>query len=349
MHRRIFGSWLILLAGLMFSTGCAALLPDQVQNRMIRRAGEKSVERLRTDLFEDGNLHVIALGTGSPQPGTGRLPTSTAVIAGDRFIVVDAGEGAGRQIADLGLPLHRVTDVLVTHFHSDHIGGLGQLLNQSWNDGRTHPIRVWGPTGLERIMRGYEDVYAADIAYRTANVVEHNDPSLALGETRTFSLQEGENRIVLNEMEELRIAAIRVDHGHVEPAVGYRIEFRALTVVFSGDTVATPLMIEAARDADLLIHEAVNSTMVTQGAIGMERAGRPVEADRARAVVGYHADTIELAKIAEQAGVEHLVLTHLIPVPPNRVAESIFVEGMNEHFSGRITMARDGMEFTLKP
>lgn len=340
---------IVLTGAFILSTGCAALLPQGFQDRMIQRAGEQSVERLRTDLFEDGNLHVIALGTASPQPGTGRLPTSTAVIANDRFIVVDAGEGAGRQIADLGLPLHRVTDVLITHFHSDHIGGLGQLLNQSWNDGRTHPIRLWGPEGLDSIMKGYEEVYAADISYRTANVVEHNDPALALGEVNEFRLEENENAWVLEDNGELKVTAFRVDHGHVQPAVGYRLDFQGLSVVFSGDTRATPLMIDAARGADLLFHEAVNTAMVTQGALGMERAGRPVEADRARSIIGYHADTLEVAKIAEAAEVKHLVLHHVIPVPPNRIAESIFVEGMNDLYSGETTMARDGMEFTLKP
>ncbi len=338
-----------VIMGLVLTSGCAALIPQKMQDRFIQKTARASVENIRTGLLDDGFIHVITLGTGSPQPGAGRLPQSTAVLTGGRFIVIDAGEGAGRQIADLNLPLHRVTDVLITHFHSDHIGGLGQLLNQSWNSGRTEPVTVWGPEGIQPIMESLEMLYAADISYRTANIVEHNDPALALGDVRAFELVEGENEWVIEETEDLKIVAFRVDHGHVFPAVGYRIETGGRSVVISGDTRATPLMVDAARDADLLIHEAVNTTMMNAAAIGLEEGNRPVEAARARGVVDYHADTLALADMAQEAGVRHLVLSHLIPVPPNHMAEQMFMKGMGSRFSGKITVARDGMEFTIKP
>jgi ribonuclease Z len=344
----------ILLAGVpalaaAIAAGCMDMIPRDVQDRLMQRAGAQAVHRLRYGVFGDGNIHVLVLGSGTPQPGTGRLPAATAIIAGNRFLVVDAGEGAGRQIADLGLPLHKVTDVLITHFHSDHIAGLGQLLNQSWNDGRTHPIVVHGPEGIADIMDGFARVYASDIEYRSAGAVEHNDPGLALAEVRSFAMPASESRWSLEEGTDLRIEAFRVDHGHVAPAVGYRIQAGGRVVVVSGDTRASPLMVEAARGADLLVHEALNARMVRNGALGMERAGRPVEARRARAIIDYHADTLEVARVAAEAGVEHLVLTHLIPVPPNRIVERVFVDGMAELYAGPITVARDGTEIVLTP
>lgn len=327
----------------------AAVLPDGLEDRLIQEIALRSVRSIRTDLFEDGQVHVVILGSGTPQPGTGRRPQSTAIIAGDRFIVVDAGEGAGRQIADLKLPLERVTDLLVTHFHSDHIGGLGQLLNQSWNAGRTHPIVVRGPQGLGELMAALERFYAPDIRYRSAGSVEQNDPALALGDVRSFEMVDGENEWVLSEEDGVRIVAFRVDHGHVFPAVGYRIEAFGRSVVISGDTKTTPLMDAAASGADLLIHEAVNTRMMRNAAVALDRAGLPTEAARARGVVAYHAGTLDVADIAETAGVGHLVLSHLLPVPPNWIAESIFVEGMDQRFGGEITVARDGTELTLPP
>jgi ribonuclease Z len=327
--------------------GCVDWLPRGLQDKLMQSAGAAAVDRLRYDVFDDGDIHVIVLGSGTPQPGTGRLPAATAVIYGERFLVIDAGEGAGRQIADLGLPLHRVTDVLITHFHSDHIAGLGQLLNQSWNDGRTHPIVVHGPVGIEEIMQGFAAVYAADIGYRSAGAVEHNDPELALAEVRAFATPPSEKRWLVEETGDLRIDAFRVDHGHIDPAVGYRIEAGGRVVVVSGDTRASPLMVEAARGADLLVHEAVNTRMVLNGAIGIERAGRPVEAARARAIIDYHADTLEVARVAAEAGVAHLLLTHLIPVPVNRIAERVFLDGMDDLYEGLITLAQDGTEVVL--
>jgi len=135
----------------------------------------------------------------------------------------------------------------------------------------------------------------------------------------------------------------------VFPAVGYRIEALGRSVVISGDTVATPLVVQAAKGADLLVHEAVNADMMRSAAVALDEAGLPTEAARARGVVAYHADILEVADVAHEAGVRHLVLSHLLPAPPNRIAESIFVEGMNERFDGEITLARDGMEFALDP
>jgi len=168
----------------------AAALPERLEGRLIQETVRRNLRSVRTDLFHDGRVHVVILGIGTPQPRTGRLPQSTAVITGDRFIVVDAGEGAGRKIADLKLSLDKVTDVLITHFHSDHIGGLGQLLNQSWNAGRTQPIVVWGPEGIEELMAALERFYEPDIRYRSAGKVESNDPALALGEVRSFEMVE---------------------------------------------------------------------------------------------------------------------------------------------------------------
>ncbi len=327
----------------------AAVLPDGLQDRLIQETVRRNLRSVRTDVFHDGQVHVVILGSGTPQTGTGRLPQSTAIIAGERFIVVDAGEGAGRQIADLKLPLEAVTDVLITHFHSDHIGGLGQLLNQSWNAGRAHPIVVRGPQQLDELMAALERFYEPDIGYRSAGKVESNDPTLALGEVKAFEMVEGENEWLLSDDDGIRITAFRVDHGHVFPAVGYRIEALGRSVVISGDTMATPLVVRAAMGADLLVHEAVNGDMMRSAAVALDEAGLPTQAARARGVVAYHADILEVADVAREAGVRHLVLSHLLPAPPNRIAESIFVEGMNQRFDGEITLARDGMEFTLDP
>lgn len=327
----------------------AAVLPDRLEDRLIQEAVRWSLRSVRTEIFHDGQVHVVILGSGTPQAGTGRLPQSTAIIAGDRFIVVDAGEGAGRQIADLKIPVERVTDILITHFHSDHIGGLGQLLNQSWNAGRTHPIVVRGPRGLQALMSALERFYAPDIRYRSAGSVESNDPTLALGDVQSFELVDGENEWILSDEDGVRIVAFRVDHGHVFPAVGYRIEALGRTVVISGDTKATPLMVQAAKDADILIHEVVNARMMRNAAVGLDRAGLPTEAARARGIVAYHADTLEVADIGRVADVGHLVLSHLLPAPPNRIVERLFVEGMDQRFDGKITVARDGIEFTLAP
>lgn len=316
---------------------------------LMQSAVQRAIAQTRNDLFEDGNVHVFTLGTGAPQTGTHRMPAANAVIVNDAFIVVDAGEGASRTIGDLNIPLGRLQTILITHFHSDHIAGLGQLLNQSWNAGRQHTVHIYGPSGIEDIMTGLKHIYKWDIEYRTATVVEHNDPARALGIVHTFHFREEENSVPVLEEDGVTVTAFRVDHGHVEPACGYRVEYQNRSVVFSGDTKVSDLVVDAAQGADLLIHEAINYRMMDNAASVLEQSGMTAEADRARAVKFYHADTLALAEIAQRAEVGKLVLTHLIPGPPNRIVKRLFTLGMKEHFSGPIVVAEDGMEFVLRP
>mgnify|MGYP002623836510 CR=1 FL=1 len=301
------------------------------------------LDQQRTDLFEDDRMHVFTLGTGSPQTGTGRLPAANAVIAGDQLILIDAGEGASRTLGDLNIPLQRLTAVFLTHWHSDHIAGVGQMLNQSWNADRNHEVLLFGPEGVADFVDALRAQYAEDIRYRSLGHVENNDPDFALATAVPVEIGE-ETLPAVYEQDGLIVKAFSVDHGHVKPAFGYRVEYQGRVVVFSGDTVVTPLMLEPARGADVLVHEAINVRMIENAAAALESAGLPVEADRARGIIGYHADTIELARLAEETGVKLLVLTHLIPGPPNAVAKWMFTLGRSDAYSGEIRIAYDGDE-----
>jgi ribonuclease Z len=316
---------------------------DGLQRLGIRRA----LEPEHAELFEDGKLHVFTLGTGSPQLGGGRMPVANAVIAGDEFLLLDAGEGASRTMGELRLPLERITGVFITHWHSDHFAGLGQVLNQSWNADRRHEVQVHGPEGVERVMSGLEQMYRDDIRYRSAGEVESNDPTLALGTPMTVSIPAGQPGVQVFERNGVVVRAFHVDHGHVNPALGYRVEYKGKSVVFSGDTVASPLVAEAARDCDLLVHEAVNIGLMRNAITVLREMGNDVDARRAEGVITYHADTMGVAKVAAQARAGKLVLSHLIPATTNPLFERLFISGMKAHYTGPIVVAEDGQHFAL--
>jgi ribonuclease Z len=346
MARR-FATGLILLPAVLLAGGALAVWllggADGVQQTAIKRV----LEDQGTQLFEDGRLHVFTLGTGSPQLGGGRMPVANAVIAGDEFLLVDAGEGASRTMGELGLPVRRITGVLITHWHSDHFAGLGQVLNQSWNADRDHEIEVHGPVGVERVMGGLAEIYRDDIRFRSLGEVEHNDPRLALGRPIPIDIPEGEPGTVVLERNGVVVRAFHVDHGHVTPAYGFRIEYRGKSVVISGDTVASPRVAQAARGCDLLIHEALNVRLMRNAVAALRELGNDGDAERAEGLLGYHADTIGVAKIAQQAGAARLVLSHIIPASSNPILIRLFVSGMSEHYRGPIEVAEDGQHFAL--
>lgn len=330
-----------MLAGLVAVWGLGGI------DGMQRLAIERVLRDQRTDLFEDGRLHVFTLGTGSPQLGGRRMPVANAVIAGEEFLMIDTGEGASRTMGELRLPVQRITAAFITHWHSDHFAGLGQVLNQSWNAGRNHDVLVHGPPGVEGVMAGLRQLYHDDVRYRSAGVVESNDPGRALGTPVTIAIPDDEPGMVVFDRNGVVVRAFRVDHGHVRPAYGYRVEYGGKSVVVSGDTVASPLVAAAARGCDLLIHEAINVRLMRNAVAVLRELGNEGDARRAEGVIGYHADTLGVARIAAQAGVGKLVLSHVIPDSPTRLLDWLFVSGMRRHYAGPIVLATDGQHFAL--
>ncbi|MBK6719649.1 MAG: MBL fold metallo-hydrolase [Sphingomonadales bacterium] len=92
------------------------------------------------------------------------------------MFLIDAGEGSARNIALMGLPLARLEGVFLTHFHSDHIDGMGPVMLMRWTGASSQlPLPVRGPTGVERVIAGFSQAYAIDYGYRTG----HHGPSIA--------------------------------------------------------------------------------------------------------------------------------------------------------------------------
>ena len=115
-------------------------------------------------------LHVGICGAGSPMPDEKRNAPCTVVIAGKRMFVFDAGGSAARGIGRMQFNQGRIDAVFLTHFHSDHIDGLGELMMLRWVAGANDkPLPVHGPKGVESVVEGFNQAYAQDKRYRVAH------------------------------------------------------------------------------------------------------------------------------------------------------------------------------------
>jgi ribonuclease Z len=133
---------------------------------------------------------------------------------------------------------------------------------------------------------------------------------------------------VVLEEDGLKITAFPVDHRPVAPALGYRFEYGGRSVVVSGDTVALPGLVEAARGADVLVHEAQANHIVAAIGDAAAAAGRDRIAKIMSDIPDYHTSPVDAAAVANEAGVDLLLFDHLTPPPPNRVAEWIYTRGV---------------------
>jgi ribonuclease Z len=301
-------------------------------------------------LLNDGQMHVILCGTGSPLTDATRAASCTAVIAGGEFVLIDTGPGSWRKLATLNLPQQAVSAVLLTHFHSDHIGDLGEATTMSWVAGRTKPLAVYGPPGVEKVVAGFAQAYALDVEYRVAHHGETNLPRAAAGAiAKTVTLKKPDEAALVFARNGLKVTAFKVEHDPVKPAYGYRLEYRGRVVVISGDTAKSTNLAKHAAGADLLLHDVLAKTLIQMGADGFERSGQTRRAALARDITTYHASPTEVAEIAAAANVEALVFTHLVPPPTTPIAEQAFTRGVGEIFKGKVVIAKDGLRFDLAP
>jgi len=339
-----------LLALVLVLAATAWLFQKQVGTVLLQRVAHANVGRNIIPTLPEG-LHVALCGTGSPFPDPTRAGPCTAVIAGDRLFVVDAGEGSARNMGYMGLPLGKMEALLLTHFHSDHIDGLGPFMLQHWGMATaTEPLSVYGPTGVDKVVDGFRAAYVLDYGYRVAHHSEKIMPAGGSGgKGLPFTLPpagQGDTVVVLDN-QGLKITAFRVNHAPIEPAVGYRFDYKGRSVVITGDTKATPSVAAAAQGADILVHEALQPTLVN--ILGAEFQAKKMDnlAHVMSDILNYHTTPEEAAAQANAAQVKQLVYNHIVPPLPIKFAYPAFVGDAAKFFGGPITVGEDGMLFSL--
>ncbi len=273
------------------------------------------------------SIAVLLLGTGYPRPDASHAGPSTAIVAGDKWFVVDAGRGATMRIAGTELKYENLRAVFITHLHSDHTAGLPDLFITSWQFGRkTTPLELYGPKGVKQLAGGMLQFFAYDIHVRRDLVEQHP----AAGATiRTHVIRQG----IVYDDGQVRVTAFNVDHPPLAPAFGYRFDSGGQSIVVSGDTRPNANLIRYAKGADILVQEAYLPEH-------FDRVDNPAVAARLKA---YHTSAEEAGEIAAAAGVKTLVLTHLIPGG----SEATLLERAATRYKGRIIVGSDLKKITI--
>lgn len=267
-------------------------------------------------------MRITFLGTAAGLPTAERgLPAVLVEIEGE-YILFDCGEGTQRQMARAGLSLGKRMSIFVTHLHGDHIFGLPGMIQTMNLLNRIHPLHVYGPPGLREFIESttvstmsepsfqltVSEVHQGAI-FRGKNYgvegawVEHSKPNIAyrltVGGSRGAFLPKKAMKLGVPEGQmwsRLKGGeSVRLDDGRVvEPSDVLGEPSRGKVIVYSGDTRPTESLARLARGADVLIHEATLSDALAAAA---ERDG--------------HSTAGGVAKLAAEAGVGRLILTHI--------------------------------------
>lgn len=319
-----------------------------IMERIITRQIDRTLNRVDMSLLNDGKIHVILCGTAAALPDKDRAGPCTAIIAGGQFWLVDVGPSSWRNVDQLNLPAAKLSGVLITHFHSDHIGDLGEAITQSWIAGRSKPLDVYGPQGVDDVVAGEQKMFSHDKQYRVEHHgVDYMPPSGDEAVAHAIPTPTGVDAVPVLERDGLKISAFLVDHAPVDIAFGYRFEYRGKVVVISGDTRKTASVIHNAQNADLLVHEALASAMTNRASARATELGMFRIAKMAVDVRGYHATPVEAAQVAEEAHAKKLVLTHIFPPLANAMARRLFLEGTDEAYHGPLILGADGTRIDI--
>ncbi|WP_026941210.1 MBL fold metallo-hydrolase [Hellea balneolensis] len=332
---------IIILVGFVILAGARQLLLPKMVERGYEKLTLENVGVDRAAELADG-LHVYICGAGSPLPDPKRSGPCIGVLAGDQAFIFDTGTGGARNLGPMGFPVGRIETIFLTHLHSDHLDGLGEMLLGRWiNGGRSEPTPVRGPHGTAKIVDGFNMAYQLDSTYRTAHHGEVIANPSGFG-GKGSEIEMTDDSVTVFEQGGVKITAFRVSHEPVSPAFGYRVDYKDRSISISGDTAYDLNVAKASEGVDVLLHEALNMEMVKT----LENSAKANGADRLAQIFNdirdYHTSPVDAAKTAKAAQAQALVLYHIVPMLPNDALIPLFVKGADAHFDRRITVSEDG-------
>lgn len=279
---------------------------------------------------------VTLLGTASPAPRPGRMGPSTLVVVNGQKLLFDTGRGATIRLWQMRVPIGSLDATFMTHYHSDHTNGLPDVWLTGWlaspYGGRKGAFHIVGPTGLQRLMDGLWTAYQGDIEVRQA------DEDLKV-ENLKPDVKEFDKAGTVYEKNGVKVTAFENDHGDViKPSYGYKIEYDGRSVVISGDTRYSRKVVEAAKGADILIHEV--------GAAKPALLAIP----SFKKVIDHHTSPEDAGKVFTEAAPKIAVYTHIVLLSnkdnPEPTIEEV-VDETRKTYGGPLVAGTDLMSFDV--
>ena len=255
------------------------------------------------------------------------------VVVNGAAYVVDCGDGVARQLVLAGVPLSSLRHVFVTHQHSDHNADYGNLLLLAWTAGLRTRVDTWGPPPLAKMTELFFEMNEYDMSTRIAD--EARVPLKPLIEAH--EVMDGG---VLFEDANVRVTAAVVDHPPVVPSFAYRFDAPDRSIVVSGDTRVSDNLIALARGADVLVHEVYYD----EAAVDRLVAGVANAARLKGSVMSHHTSAQDAGRVARDAGVKTLVLSHFVPAEDETLTDEMWLRAAKTHFDGEVVMGKDLLE-----
>jgi len=323
--------------GVLAGLAAAPILTASPEQSAAQAAGPRwTPQQAQAALKDAKGTKLVLLGTAAgPVPGRTREMTSHVMLSNGAAYVLDCGMGVTNQFARTGIPFNALNSIFITHHHADHNIEYGPLLIVGWIQGVKNGVKAFGPPPLKQmtddLMRAYKqtvDFWAEDFHMTPLTEVKVQEVA-AVG-----PVMQDDN---------VKVSAIVVEHPPVKPALAYRFDFKDRSIAFSGDTAPLHAVAEMAKGADVLVHETMYVPAVEKYIKGQIAQGRPVKFEAfMEHMKADHSPSEDVGRIAQEAGVKTLVLSHLTPAIDS-ITDETWREPVAKYFKGEIIVGKDLM------
>ncbi|MGF7150065.1 ribonuclease BN (tRNA processing enzyme) [Sphingomonas zeicaulis] len=295
-------------------------------------------------------LRWTTLGTaGGPVPTADRAEPSNLLILGDRQVLVDAGDGTVNQLSRIGMDLRLIRTVFISHLHLDHSGGLAAVIGLRWMNQFPGQLTVYGPPGTSQLVDGIVASMAppSRIGFGLGTL-----PPPPAGSVRAIELRDGA-RITLDGGAIVEAAAnSHYDHdGKPDPAnisLSYRFTLGNRSITYSGDTGPSEAVTRLAEGSNMLVSEVIDLDRLL-AEIRQRRIDASPEmlASMREHLSTHHLLPADIGKLAAQAKVGRVVLTHFAVPGLLSESEPTLRAGIGGRYAGPVDLARDLSSFDV--
>jgi len=278
----------------------------------------------------------VLLGTAAgPVPGRPRKMTSHVMLNNGTAYVLDCGLGVTDRYAETGIPFSALKSIFITHHHTDHNIEYGPLLIVGWIQGMPLDARAYGPPPLTQMTQDFFRAYKTTIDFWAED--------LKMKPLTTIATHEVAAAGPVMQDDNVKVTAAIVEHPPVKPALAYRFDFKDRSIAFSGDTAPSEAVAKLAKGADVLVHETMHVPALEKYIREEIAKGRPVKFEPFMAHMhADHTPSEDVGRIAQEAGVKTLVLSHLTPAIDS-ISEDAWRAPAAKFFKGEIIVAKDLM------
>jgi len=262
----------------------------------------------------------------------GSMPSSSLLVLDNEKIIIDAGLGVTKSLTDIGFNLNELSNIFITHLHSDHYLELGPLIHTAWTTGLTKKIKIYGPKGL------------VDYWQKFLLSMQHDIKNRIKSEGR-ISLKKIVNIIPIKKeffkVGKIKVKFIKVPHPPLKESYAYKF-IGSKKIVFSGDTRYFQPLASFSKKSDVLVHEAILPEYIDQI---VKKTGLSLKLKKH--LKSSHTKLDEVIKIAKLSNCKMLVINHLIPNDNTKKQKIEWQKKVNNKINTKVIVGQDNLRIRI--